>query len=262
MSWKEIKKNSTQLVLPNRKTALRRILLIAAVLFPLTWIVSAFLTGNWNPFGQGIEESHRHLGEAAAAFFGTTCVIFLFTLLPSTQRFFNWLFSWRIIRRCLIMFAWVVTLSALFYGEEDWRGSRAWNKYRDTLVAQGAQLDFKAFVPKPIPDAENFAANPEVQSWFIRYTNSSGVGSYSNAWDADAFAKASAIIPSSLTSSRTKINDTGNPTPQLTDLVAWEKAFAAVQDGHANDDINFKSDKTDPASRTQAAAAVLEALKP
>src|SRR6185437_9177356 len=173
----------------------------------------------------------------AVVFVGSVSVVFLFTLLPQTQRFFKSLFSWRILRRCLIGFAWLVTLIALFYGVANWHGSRPWNNYSNALIAQGEQLDFKAFIPKPVPDSENFAANPEVQSWFVRYTNSSGTGSYSNAWDADAYAAASAIIPSSLTSSRTKINDTGNPTPQLTDLVAWEKAFAAVQDGHANDDI-------------------------
>src|SRR5262249_23009476 len=123
MSLNEIKKNSTRLVLPDRKTALRRVLVIAAVLFPLTWIVNAVLVGSWNLLGDRDAESMRHLFEAAVVFAGITCIVFLFTLLPGTQRFFNWLFSWRILRRCLIGFAWIMTFTALFYGVANWRGS-------------------------------------------------------------------------------------------------------------------------------------------
>src|SRR5262249_16457468 len=104
-------------------------------------------------------------------FVGTVCVVFLASLLPTFNRLYIWLTSWRVVRKALIGLAWVVTLAVLFYGEEDWRGRRAWNKYSETLKAQGAELDFKAFVPKEIPDDQNFAANPEIDSWFIRYTN-------------------------------------------------------------------------------------------
>lgn len=42
----------------------------------------------------------------------------------------RWVCSWRGIRRILIVLAWAVTILGLFYGEEDWRGRRAWNQYR------------------------------------------------------------------------------------------------------------------------------------
>ncbi len=261
MSWKEIKKNSTQLVLPNRKTAMRRILLIAAVLFPVTWIVNALLIGNWDLLDNRDEESYRHLREAAVVFSGTVCIVFLFTLLPATQRLFNWLFRWRTIRRGLIVFAWIITFIALFYGEEDWRGSRAWNHYRDGLVAQGAQLDFKAFVPTPIPDSENFAANPEVQSWFVRETNGATI-SFTNVWTSDAYTAGRSLVASEGKYAGPEIHDTRNPAPHLTDLVAWKMAFASVKAGHASDRTEFKSDQIDPAVRAEAATAVLEALKP
>ena len=261
MSWKEIKKNSTQLTLPNRKTAVRRILIIAAVLFPLTWVVNALLVGSWNLLGDRNAESYRHLREAAVIFLGAVCVVFLFTLLPTTQRFFSLLFSRRTLRRCLIVFAWVVTLVALFYGEENWRGRRAWKNYRDTLIAQGVPLDFNAFVPKPIPDAENFAANPEVQSWFIRYTNGT-TGSYTNVWESDAYTLASPLVASDGKNSGPEFRDTRNPVPHLTDLVAWKMAFASAQAGHMNERPGFKSEQTDPASRAEAALTVLDALKP
>src|SRR5688572_22293785 len=81
-------------------------------------------------------------------------------------RFFRWLFSGRIVRRMLIVFAWAVTIIALFYGVENWRGRSAWNKYRKQLEARGEVLDLKAFIPKPIPDEQNFAATPLIKSWF------------------------------------------------------------------------------------------------
>src|SRR2546421_5524573 len=82
-------------------------------------------------------------------------------------RFVRWLFSRRGLRRILIVLAWTVTIFALFHGEENWRGRRAWNKYRQELEARGEELDLKSFIPKPVPDEQNFAATPFIQSWFV-----------------------------------------------------------------------------------------------
>ncbi len=60
----------------------------------------------------------------------------------SFVRFFRWLFSWRGIRRVLIVLAWIVTIIGLFIGEENWRGRRAWNQYRQATEARGVSLDF------------------------------------------------------------------------------------------------------------------------
>src|SRR6266576_2568596 len=78
------------------------------------------------------------------------------------------LFSWRGLRRILILLAWTATLIALFYAEENWRGTRAWKGYQRQLEANGAQLELTAFIPKEIPDDQNFAAIPFVKSWFIK----------------------------------------------------------------------------------------------
>jgi hypothetical protein len=251
MSWNDIKKSSARLIWPGRKGAIRRILLIAAVLFPCTWIVTALLIGNWNLLGDRDAESWRHLRETVVVYIGAVGVVFLTTLLPSMQRLTNWIFSWRVIRRSLIVLAWMVTIVALFYGEENWRGSHSWSKYRDALTARGEQLDFKAFVPKPIPDAENFAATPEINSWFVRYTNGTQ-SSASNAWADDAFAQANVNMSSS-----------ASDTPRhLTDLVGWQMAFAAVKAGNTNPAQPFQSDNVDPAARAEAARSILEALKP
>src|SRR5438045_1019371 len=195
MTSNEKSKDLYKPVWPGGRAALRRFLLIAAVLFPCTWVVRAWLVKSWNLLGDRDAESYRHLREAAVVFVLTTCAVFLLSLLPRVQRMFGWMFSWRIMRRVLIVLAWIVTIVALFYGEEDWRGRRAWNKYSETLKAQGAELDFKAFVPKPIPDDQNFAATPEINTWFVRDTNAGAV-TFSNRWDGDAFGLALARIPS------------------------------------------------------------------
>jgi hypothetical protein len=155
-------------------------------------------------------------------------------------------------RRALIALVWVVTMIALFYGEEDWRGRRTWNKYSDALKAQGEELDFKAFIPQPIPDAENFAATPEIQSWFIQHTNI-GESRFENKWNTDVFDQTN-IKP---------ISDSDKIRRRMTDLVAWQRAFEALAAGHSNDlRGDFNSDQLDLESRAKAAPAVLAALKP
>src|SRR5437764_196195 len=63
-------------------------------------------------------------------------------------RCFRWLFSWRGLRRVLIVLAWSATIIALLYGEENWRGRRLWNRSRQQLEARGEQLEFKDFIPQ------------------------------------------------------------------------------------------------------------------
>jgi hypothetical protein len=66
----------------------------------------------------------------------------------------------RIIGRVLIGLAALVTLTALFYAEEDWRGKYAWENYRRDAAARGVNLDWKQFIPAPVPDDQNFATTP------------------------------------------------------------------------------------------------------
>lgn len=166
---------------------------------------------------------------------------------PTFKRLFRWLFSWRTIRRCLFVFISLVTLLALFYAEENWRGRRAWNKYRQGLEARGEQLDYRAFIPKPVPDEQNFAATPFVQSWFVRENLPDN-----QRWSAkDNYARASSMVqgPKSRTDR------------QFVDLVAWKMAFDAVRSGQTNSHQEFRSDKLDLESRARAAPGVFEGLK-
>jgi hypothetical protein len=160
-------------------------------------------------------------------------------------RLFCWLFSWRGLRRLLVVLAWTVTAIALVYAEENWRGRHAWNKYRKALETRGEQLDLKAFVPQPVPDDQNFAATPFFKSLFGHKTNSL-------KWH-DNYERFSSKVSSS------RKRDNGNR--HLTDLVGWEMAFNAARSDKSPSDQKFETDKFDLESRAKAALSVLDGLK-
>ena len=63
-------------------------------------------------------------------------------------------------QRSVFGLACVSTIIFAAYGIENYRGEKAWADYRAEAKAQGTKLDFKDFIPPPIPDEENFAAIP------------------------------------------------------------------------------------------------------
>ena len=81
---------------------------------------------------------------------------------PTRARFF----SRRTLRRGLLSLAVIVTLIALFYTEENWRGKRAWELYKRNAKTRGVALDWATFVPPPVPDDQNFFKAPKMESWF------------------------------------------------------------------------------------------------
>jgi hypothetical protein len=160
----------------------------------------------------------------------------------------RWLFSWRGVRRMLIVLAWAVTIIGLFYGEENWRGRHAWNQYRDAAAARGLSLDWSAYIPKPVPDDQNFAATPFLKTFFqtspFTLTN-------------DLFHRADNNV---FETNSAKHKDKGRR--HFTDLVAWQQAAAALQHGELKRDQRFETDITDLAARAAAAPAILEGMKP
>src|ERR1035438_1025050 len=79
---------------------------------------------------------------------------------PTFGRLFRWFFSRRTLGRILVGLAALVTLIALVCTEENWRGKRAWERYKHELEAQGEKLDLEAYIPPPVPDEQNFAMTP------------------------------------------------------------------------------------------------------
>jgi len=153
-----------------------------------------------------------------------------------------------IIRRALIGLAWGVTIIALLCALSGWQGRRAWNAYRTAYESRVGSLDFKSYVPKEIPDAENFAAIPLVRAWFdAPYTNS--------VMATDDFNRVQPAKDVSLLCVR------GGDQPHFCDLVAWRDAFAEA-DKIAGPVTNVAlSGRFDARSRAEAAPAVLAALR-
>ena len=112
----------------------------------------------------------------------------------------------------MILGAWLLTAMVLFYVEENWRGRRAWNRVRENLVARGKPLDLRQITPKPVPDEQNFAATPFVESWFTK--RGQGV------W-GDLYSEAASQLSSASTGGSGK----GGRTP--VDLAGWKLAMAA-----------------------------------
>lgn len=68
----------------------------------------------------------------------------------------------------------LITLLALFYAIENWRGARAWKEVRDQLRAQGEPLSFAELVPPMPPEEENFAMTPHFRGFFDKSMSADG----------------------------------------------------------------------------------------
>ncbi len=71
-------------------------------------------------------------------------------------------------RWVLVSAAALMTMLAVFYTVENWRGKRAWDNCRRELEAKGEVLDWAAYIPAPVPDDQNIFKAPNMQEWFVR----------------------------------------------------------------------------------------------
>ncbi len=165
----------------------------------------------------------------------------------TTRRFLRWLFSWRGIRRVLIVLAWMATIVGLLYGEENWRGRRAWNQYREAAEARGVSFDFPTYVPKPAPEEQNIAATPFLKTFF--QPNDYGVILTNDLW----YRASDNIAGTNLVKEKGRRH--------FTDLVAWQLAAAALQGGALKRGQEFETDNASLAARAAAAPVVLEGMK-
>lgn len=162
------------------------------------------------------------------------------------MRLLRWASSRRGLRFLLFLLAWIVTVIALFYAVENWRGGRAWTQCRQELERRGEPVEFARFIPPPAPDAENFAAIPEVRSWFESAGDSPGKG----RWN-DAYNRAAGMIPHSRGTYK------GPRVP--TDLSGWLKALDLADRGEKDAEIELG--QYSAAARAQAAPGVLRHLE-
>jgi len=100
--------------------------------------------------------------------------LFVALLLVLAVKFFRWVFCSRNIKRFLFGLTCFITLVALFYAEENWRGWHAWNQFKREWEAKGEKFNFTDFVPPPVLDDRNFAFAPVVASSYAMMLDKSG----------------------------------------------------------------------------------------
>jgi hypothetical protein len=91
------------------------------------------------------------------------------------ERFFRAALRWRTASRLLFVGVCLATLVALFYAVENWRGRRAWEECRRGLEAKGEVIDWDAYIPAPVPEAQNIYKAPRIAEWFVKGSLSQAV---------------------------------------------------------------------------------------
>lgn len=104
--------------------------------------------------------------------FGIVWIAITIAFLLAT--FIRYVCCWRNFKRFLFGFACFVTLIALFYAEEDWRGKHDWEQFKREQEANGENFDWQSVVPAPVPDEENFAVKPIVASSYEYFFDTGG----------------------------------------------------------------------------------------
>jgi hypothetical protein len=65
-----------------------------------------------------------------------------------------------LLLRSLLVASFIAAVLFFFYTFENWRGEWAWRKFTREMQARGERLDWTAFLPKPVPDEQNFLGTP------------------------------------------------------------------------------------------------------
>lgn len=168
------------------------------------------------------------------------------------------LYSWRYF----FGFIAVLGMVGLFYFEENWRGPRAWEKYKKEREARGERFERSAYVPPVVPPSENFAMTPLLAPLFDFYT---GTQKWRNT---NALAYANGFAPEYDRAARTvKAMKSARANSWITteiDLVAWREAY--LQSTNRINQPRATSAEPDNAtestiSRKEAAEAVLTNLE-
>jgi hypothetical protein len=161
----------------------------------------------------------------------------------------------RWLRRLAFVLLVLITLVALVHAVENFRGKRAWSRYQKDAEARGVKLDFAAYIPAPIPDDENGANTPFIQSWFPKPN-----GEPDPLWPTN-YGAASQLL--------TVHRRTKGPGSQddrfFTDMAAWRLAFAnstnALPKREKKVETHSHDVERDPKEQAKAALAVLMELQ-
>ena len=83
----------------------------------------------------------------------------------------------RKLKFVLFGFLVLITLVALAWAVENWRGYHAWKKYRQEWEAKGEVFEMAKLIPPGVPEEKNFAMTPLLKP-LLQYT----IGSNFMVW--------------------------------------------------------------------------------
>jgi hypothetical protein len=133
-----------------------------------------------------------------------------------------------------------LVLIGLFYAEENWRGKKTLELCKRALKTRGVALDWTNYIPAAVPEDQNIFGVPEMARWFH---GRNGAG-----WKEFTRALPSATYPG--------LNiDSNTPTMTVAELTIGLRSTSAP-------DGSTVLRWDDPASRTEAARMINEALGP
>jgi hypothetical protein len=157
---------------------------------------------------------------------------FVLAWIPPVRRLFAWVLRWRfLVLGCL------VTLVALFYAIEDWRGRYAWQSYKRAWEAKGERFDLASLVPPAVPNDQNFFETPLWTDLHLVKTNRS------MAWSEED--RPERVIFSVYGPNGINAPGTGNwVKAQHVDLAAWQAFYRGastnVSEGNAAAQAAFR----------------------
>ncbi len=181
--------------------------------------------------------------------------------------FLRWLCCWRNVRKLLFGVACFVTLIALFYAVENWRGKHAWDQHRREWEAKGEKFVIAELAPPPVPNEKNFALTPLLKPAMEFSHGSNGV-----VWaDTNALARLQRIRADLAPSPRRITNDNlvlgSLEKGTFADLVACREFYRGNTNfpqpttaGTPAEDIVFALGKFDPELTELRAATVSRPL--
>jgi hypothetical protein len=101
-----------------------------------------------------------------AVCFAISLPAFILAWIPPVRRLLS-----RLLSRRFLVLGCMVTLVALFYAVEDWRGRHAWLSYKHVAEAKGERFDWASLVPPPVPDDQNLFETPLFDDMHFAVTN-------------------------------------------------------------------------------------------
>ena len=214
----EHSKNKWKQPLTGKSKWLGLVALFALVLFVMIYVL--------------IKASHEGEGGERLVFAALALIVVAF-LVPLLIRLCRWLCCWRNLRRFLFAGACFITLLALVYVGEDWRGQRAWGKYKRAGEVRGEKFNVASIAPPSVPDEQNFAMQP---IWVEEISGMMGM-ERAKTWYGDRAAALghtnlirSLEMPIDLYSRKLgNTNQTGNwQKAEQTDLKAWQDYYQRV----------------------------------